>query len=69
MTLLGRGQCILCSVRVSVATSTMAVVVEEKQTYDIGGKTKASDNHYKHRLRDLLRLEKALYCFEEDGET
>lgn len=53
----------------SVAVATMAVVVEEEKTDDVGGKTEASDNQHKLRVADFLGLDETLNGFKEDGET
>ena len=53
----------------SGAVATMAVVVEEEKTDDVGGKTEASDNQHKLRVADFLGLDETLNGFKEDGET
>lgn len=58
------------SVRVAaVAVATMAVVVEEEETDDVGGKTETSYYQHKLRVADFLRLDEALNGFKEDGEA
>ena len=49
--------------------TAVSMVVEEEQTDDVRCETKRTDDKDKLRVRDFLRLDKALDGFEEDGET
>jgi hypothetical protein len=53
----------------AVAVASVAVVVEEEKTDDVGGKTETSYNQHKLRVADFLRLDETLDGFKEDGKA
>lgn len=49
------------------STMAMTVVVEKKETSDVGNQTQTSNYQHKLRARDCLRLGKSLYSFQDDA--
>lgn len=55
---------------VSVAVSvTMSMLVKQEQPCNVRSQTQATHNHDQLRLRDLLRLDEALDCLQEDADA
>lgn len=69
MALFGLRDLIAGSVTVSAVAVSMSMLVKQEETHDIRSQTQASNNKNQLRLRDLLRLDKALNCLQEDANT
>ena len=54
------------TVRVTVGVASVAVVVEEEETDNVGCETETADNQHKLGLRHLLRLDETLNGFKEN---
>jgi hypothetical protein len=65
------GMRVLVARTVGMATRSVAVsdVVKQHKTDNVRGKTEGSDYKDELGLRYLLRLDKSLNGFEEDGQT
>ena len=69
VTLLGMRNLIAVSMAMSAVAVSVTVLMEEEQTHDVRSQTQASHDQDQFRVRDLLRLDKSLDGFEENGEA
>jgi hypothetical protein len=69
MTFLGMGVLVTRTVRMATRSVAVSDVVKQHETDNVRGKTEGSDYKDELGLRYLLRLDKSLNGFEEDGQT
>ena len=69
MTLLGMGVLVARTVRMATRSVAVSDIVKQHETDNVRGKTEGSDDQDEFGLRYLLRLDKSLNSFQEDGQT
>ena len=57
------------SMTVAVTTMSVRVIMEQRQTNDVGQQAQTADDADKFGVLDLLRLHQSLYGLQEDRQT